>query len=303
MPMFRFAAPLLAATAFGALATPSIAQLQKGEAATAEQIATGEVPAEKISEDELALRKLQPGMAAPKWNKDAAKDLLAYVQRIGEEGLDPADYAPGRLEAAIAAGDEAALSTAATDTFLRVSSDLALGHVRGESRMDWHVGDQEDLTPSAQMELMNRAIQNRSVHDSLSSLLPTHPQYAELKALLDTAKDKALLDKVRSNLDRWRWLPRDLGPRYVIVNVPAYTVALVEDGQVVARHKAVVGAPKTATPQLTATATGVIFNPGGRCPRASSRRCAARRAMSGSNRARTASVIASRRDRRTRSAG
>jgi murein L,D-transpeptidase YcbB/YkuD len=121
--------------------------------------------------------------------------------------------------------------------------------------MDWHVGDQEDLTPSAQMELMNRAIQNRSVHDSLSSLLPTHPQYAELKALLDTAKDKALLDKVRSNLDRWRWLPRDLGPRYVIVNVPAYSVALVEDGQVVARHKAVVGAPKTATPQLTATAT------------------------------------------------
>jgi murein L,D-transpeptidase YcbB/YkuD len=156
--------PAAAATAFGALATPSIAQLQKGEAATAEQIATGEVPAEKISEDELALRKLQPGMAAPKWNKDAAKDLLAYVQRIGEEGLDPADYAPGRLEAAIAAGDEAALSTAATDTFLRVSSDLALGHVRGESRMDWHVGDQEDLTPSAQMELMNRAIQNRSVH-------------------------------------------------------------------------------------------------------------------------------------------
>jgi murein L,D-transpeptidase YcbB/YkuD len=135
MPMFRFAAPLLAATAFGALATPSIAQLQKGEAATAEQIATGEVPAEKISEDELALRKLQPGMAAPKWNKDAAKDLLAYVQRIGEEGLDPADYAPGRLEAAIAAGDEAALSTAATDTFLRVSSDLALGHVA--ARAGW----------------------------------------------------------------------------------------------------------------------------------------------------------------------
>jgi murein L,D-transpeptidase YcbB/YkuD len=257
----RSAAPFLAATALCALATPSFAQLQKGEAASAEQIATGEVPAEKISEDEVALRALQPGMAAPRWNKDAARDLLAYVEGIGAEGLDPADYLPEKLSAAVAAGDDAQMSAIATDVFLRVSSDLALGHVRGSSRQDWHVGDQEDLTPSTQMDLMKRAIDNRSVHDSLNSLLPTHPQYAELKALLDTAKDKALLDKVRTNLDRWRWLPRDLGPRYVIVNVPAYTVALVEDGQVIARHKAVVGSPKTATPQLTATATGVIFNP------------------------------------------
>jgi murein L,D-transpeptidase YcbB/YkuD len=254
----RFAAIslLLAATA-----TPAFAQLQKGEAATAEQVATGEVPVEKISEEERALRALPAGVQAPKWTRAAAMDLLTYITRANEEGLDPADYSPDRLNAAIAAGDETALSTTATDTFLRISSDLALGHVRGASRMDWHVHDQEDLNSTDQLALMQRAIENNTVHDSLNSLLPTHPQYAELKALLHTAKDKALLDKVRTNLDRWRWLPRDLGARYVIVNVPAYTVALVEDGRVVARHKAVVGAPKTATPQLAATATGVILNP------------------------------------------
>ncbi len=240
---------------------PAFAQLQEGEKATAEQVAAGEVPAEKISEDEVALRALQPGMTAPSWNVPAAQDLLAYVQRIDEEGLDPADYTPERLEAALASGDKLAIDTTATDVFLRVSSDLALGHVRGDARMDWHVGDQEDLTPSTQMDLMGRAIAAGSVKDSLNSLLPTHPQYGELKALLHTAKTKELRDKARTNLDRWRWLPRELGPRYVIVNVPAYTVALVENGQVVARHKAVVGAAKTATPQLTATATGVIFNP------------------------------------------
>jgi murein L,D-transpeptidase YcbB/YkuD len=254
----RFAAvSLLLATA----ATPAFAQLQKGEAATAEQVATGEVPVEKISEEERALRALPAGVQAPKWTKAAAMDLLTYISKANEEGLDPADYSPDRLNAAIAGGDEAALSTTATDTFLRISSDLALGHVRGTSRMDWHVHDQEDLNSTDQLALMQRAIENNTVHDSLNSLLPTHPQYAELKALLHTAKDKALLDKVRTNLDRWRWLPRDLGARYVIVNVPAYTVALVEDGRVVARHKAVVGAPKTATPQLAATATGVILNP------------------------------------------
>lgn len=253
----RIAALLL----FTAASGPAFAQLEKGEKATAEQIAAGEVPAAPISEAERALRALPAGMAAPKWTPAAAEQLLDYVEQVHAEGLDPADYEPSRLRTALEGGDQAAFSAAATDTFLRVSSDLALGHVRGDARMDWHVGDQKDLNSNDQIALMNRAIANGSVHDSLNSLLPTHPQYAELKALLSTAKDKKLLDKVRTNLDRWRWLPRDLGQRYVIVNVPAYSVALVEDGQVIARHKAVVGAVKTATPQLMATATGVIFNP------------------------------------------
>jgi L,D-transpeptidase YcbB len=254
----RFAALSLL---LAAAATPALAQLQKGEQASAEQVAAGEVPAEKISEEERALRALPAGVPTPVWTKSAAMALLNYISRVGEEGLDPADYSPERLNAAMAAGDQAALDATATDTFLRISSDLALGHVRGDSRMDWHVHDQEDLNSTDQLALMQRAIENDTIHDSLNSLLPTHPQYAELKALLSTAKTKELRDKARTNLDRWRWLPRDLGPRYVIVNVPAYTVALVEDGRVVARHKAVVGAAKTATPQLAATATGVIFNP------------------------------------------
>ena len=51
-----------------ATTSPALAQLQKGEQATAEQVAAGEVPAEKISEDEVALRALQPGVTAPSWN-------------------------------------------------------------------------------------------------------------------------------------------------------------------------------------------------------------------------------------------
>jgi murein L,D-transpeptidase YcbB/YkuD len=47
----------------------------------------------------------------------------------------------------------------------------------------------------------------------------------------------------------------------VIVNVPAYSVALVENGQVTARRRAVAGAAKTPTPSLNATISGVIFNP------------------------------------------
>lgn len=246
---------LLAATA-----TPVFAQLQTGEQATAEQVATGEVPATLFDEREKAYRALQdPANTAP-WTPAAAEELLAFVQAAGAEGLDPADYSPDELRAAIDGGDEARLRTIATDVFLRISADLALGHIPIEQRVEWHFVD-PDLNGQQQYEMMGRAIQNNTVRDMLSALLPTHPQYAELKGVLATASAQETKDKARANLERWRWLPRDLGQRYVIVNVPAYTVALVEDGQVVTRHRVVVGAPKTATPQLGAVATGVIFNP------------------------------------------
>ncbi|MDB5697768.1 MAG: L,D-transpeptidase [Alphaproteobacteria bacterium] len=246
---------LLAATS-----APALAQLQNGEAPTPEQVAAGEVPATPVQEKEQAMRALQAQMAAVHWTRPAAQELLAYVQRIGEEGLDPLDYNADRLQAALAAPDDAALSFIATDIFLRVSADLALGHARSDGRVDWFASD-DDLDSNAQFALMQRAIANSNVRDTLTSLLPTHPQYAELKAALASAPDQATRDIVRANLDRWRWLPRDLGKRYVIVNVPAYTAALVEDGRVVARHKVIVGKPDTATPQLSAVATAVIFNP------------------------------------------
>ena len=253
----RFLAlPLLLAAA----ASPAFAQLQSGEQASAEQIATGEVPAVLFDEREKAYRSLQDPATSPEWTIEAAADLLGAVHAAGEDGLDPADYRPQELEAAIAGGNPAVLRPVATDVFLRLSADLALGNVPMEEREQWHFID-PDLNGQQQYEMMRRAIRNNSVRDMLAALLPTHPQYAELKGVLASAADAATKDIARANLERWRWLPRDLGQRYVIVNVPAYTVALVEDGQVVTRHRVVVGAPKTATPQLGAVATGIIFNP------------------------------------------
>jgi murein L,D-transpeptidase YcbB/YkuD len=243
------------------LATPAFAQLQEGERPTEAQVAAGEAPALRFAEGETALRALRDPASAPRWSKEAARQLLAYIGRAGEEGLDPADYAPARLADAIKADDRDTLSIIASDLFLRLSADLALGHVpAGKAREDWHMQD-PDLSANQQFALMEKAVDRGSVTETLNGLLPTHPQYAELKGVLANTTNAATRDKVKANLERWRWLPRDLGPRYVIVNVPAYTVALVENGQVVARHRAVVGAVRTATPQLSAVATGVIFNP------------------------------------------
>jgi murein L,D-transpeptidase YcbB/YkuD len=196
---------------------------------------------------------------AADWSRDDAQALLAYIERVDDEGLDPADYKPAALRQAIdAPGD--GLDTVATSTFLKLAGDLMFGHVRGDSRVDWHVKD-DSWNVYDQQALLDRAVKG-DVAETLNSLLPTHPQYAALKKLLaDSSVDSKTRDRVRINLDRWRWLPRDLGSKYVIVNVPAYTVALVENGQTLNRRRAVAGAIKTPTPSLSATITGAIFNP------------------------------------------
>ncbi len=70
-----------------------------------------------------------------------------------------------------------------------------------------------------------------------------------------------IIDKITANMERWRWLPRDLGDTYVMVNIPDYTLKVVHDHRVVWRTKIVAGKPQTPTPLLTATMDNVIVNP------------------------------------------
>ncbi len=196
----------------------------------------------------------------PLWPVADAIELSQVIAAVGSEGLSPKDYAPGELGAAIQSGDPARLAVAATDSFNRLAADLALGHVRGEDRIDWHVVDR-DLDSDHQRKLLEAALAEHRIGDALRGLLPTHPQYGALKLALAEPRNAAMVNVIRLNMDRWRWLPRDFGGRYIIVNVPAYTATLVENGAAVSRHKAVAGAIKTPTPQLSAVATGVILNP------------------------------------------
>jgi murein L,D-transpeptidase YcbB/YkuD len=80
-------------------------------------------------------------------------------------------------------------------------------------------------------------------------------------AAINGPKPSQVADRVLTNMERWRWLPRDLGRAYVMVNVPDYTLKVVRDGSVVWRTKIVAGKPQTPTPLLTAAMDNVIVNP------------------------------------------
>lgn len=196
------------------------------------------------------------------WDVPSAMELLAYINQIGGDGLNPEDYDPEGLEAAIQGGNVAAISAAATDRFDLVSSDLALGHIKKPARIDWYLAD-HDLDSAKQDALLRSVLARHDLTAALNALLPTHPQYAALKAALAAtpASDEAQRDRIKLNMDRWRWLPRDLGEKYIIVNVPGFHATLVENGVNRWKQKAIAGKLSTPTPELSAVATGVILNP------------------------------------------
>ena len=246
-------------------ATPPVAKPAKpGSAATA-------APAPGIAESRAAQQP--PTEAAPPplppvvWDPVSAQDLVYYIQQVGADGLNPADYDPAGLVAALQAGDPLALSEAATERFNRLSSDLALGHVKKAGRIAWFVVD-NDLDAEKQDGLLRSALATHQLAPALNSLLPTHPQYAALKAALEMtpSSEAAKRDRIRLNMDRWRWLPRELGEKYVIVNVPGFHATLVENGVNRWKQRAIAGATKTPTPQLSAMAVGVMLNPSWEVP-------------------------------------
>ena len=54
---------------------------------------------------------------------------------------------------------------------------------------------------------------------------------------------------------------KDLGPRYVAVNIPAVQLETVELGQVYSRHNVVVGKMERPTPSLKSRVSDIVFNP------------------------------------------
>jgi murein L,D-transpeptidase YcbB/YkuD len=84
---------------------------------------------------------------------------------------------------------------------------------------------------------------------------------------LNSPKNDRQVDIVRVNMERWRWLPRDLGASgigdaYVILNIPDYTLKVMQNGAQVWTTRVVTGKPGThATPLLTETMKFITVNP------------------------------------------
>ena len=110
----------------------------------------------------------------------------------------------------------------------------------------------------------------------LRSLHPKHEQFARLRQALLEAREGGMIGgkpvtdrdnkKIVINMERWRWMPEDLGSLYVWNNSPEFMVYIVKDGKPIFGDKILVGTLAYATPVFTADMKTIVFNPDWNAP-------------------------------------
>ena len=71
----------------------------------------------------------------------------------------------------------------------------------------------------------------------------------------------AEIERILINMERWRWLPEQLGKLYVWDNVPEALTRVVKDGKIIHSDKIIVGQPTWPTPSFSADMKMVVFHP------------------------------------------
>lgn len=75
------------------------------------------------------------------------------------------------------------------------------------------------------------------------------------------------LAQLDANLERWRWLPDELGETHVIVNIAGFELRMVKDGEEVLNTRVIVGRPYRQTPVFSDQIRYLVFNPTWTVPR------------------------------------
>ena len=69
------------------------------------------------------------------------------------------------------------------------------------------------------------------------------------------------IDQLQLSMERWRWYPDSFGDRFLMVNIPAFTLTIVESGRRVDRIRVIVGKQNRQTPIMSDQMTYIEFNP------------------------------------------
>jgi murein L,D-transpeptidase YcbB/YkuD len=102
---------------------------------------------------------------------------------------------------------------------------------------------------------------------AMAELKPTGVLDERTVKAINSPKRDRQIDTVIVNMERWRWLPRELGApsignAYVILNIPDYTLRVMQNGAQVWTTRVVTGQPGIhATPLLTETMKFITVNP------------------------------------------
>ncbi|HEV8678765.1 MAG TPA: L,D-transpeptidase family protein [Stellaceae bacterium] len=225
---------------------------------------------------------------APVWTtrQAQAEALRNVVLRAGEHGLDP-DLFHGAVLRNTAGLSPIDRELLLSDAVLAYADALARGALPIERRMD-----DEDLQPEpvSVVAALDRAIDSPDPAAVIERLAPQSPGYKALQRALRsyqtaTANGAAAppsaagdnprrtpqsvagetgatrLQQIVVNLERWRWLPRNLPAERVWVNAASAELVLYREDRPVFTSRVVVGRADQQTPEFQTTIDSLLFNP------------------------------------------
>lgn len=192
-----------------------------------------------------------------------AQSIVGELAKADDWGLDagaftvpPADYQPTTAE------DQAATEIAIDLAILRYAR-YARGGRANPTKLN-RIMDQKATLRDPKTVLTEIAVVE-TPDAYLTGLHPKHEQFERLRQAL--IKERAGgaqpkdVKKLLVNMERWRWMPEDLGPLHVWLNTPEFMMSVVKGGNTIHSERVLVGKPVYATPVFSADMKSIVFNP------------------------------------------
>jgi murein L,D-transpeptidase YcbB/YkuD len=195
-----------------------------------------------------------------------AASAIARLKNADADGLEVGDYkTPNFVGLSVDALAEADLKL--TQTVLTYGRHVQAGRFP-YSRVSRNI-ELPQVAPEA-AEILNAIAATQDAGKALDAFSPQHEEYRKLKAMLAELRGAAgakkgeasrQIEMVITNMERWRWYPRDLGSAHVIVNQPDFMLTVIHDGAQVWTTRIVIGKPSMQTPLLSETMKYITVNP------------------------------------------
>ena len=200
---------------------------------------------------------------------------LFEIEKAGDWGLDAASFELPPADALPATPEAQALAEIKLDLAILKYARFARGGRLSPSK----VSALFDQTPPLRdPKTVLSEIEAADAPDAyLRSLHPKHEQFVHLRqALLEArgteeegakpADDGKDIKRILMNMERWRWMPEELGRVHVLNNSAAFMLHVIKDGKTIFADKTLVGTIGYATPVFTSPMTTIVFNPDWNAP-------------------------------------
>jgi len=214
--------------------------------------------------------------ATPLWITDMGlsargQSALFEIEKADDWGLDAAAFElPRAFDLPPGLNDEAATEITLDLAILKYAR-FARGGRLNPRELSAVFDEAPSLRDPKTVLMEIAAVRSPDIY--LQSLHPKHEQFIRLREALlrmrgdegDAAKAKSKQADIRQriimNMERWRWMPADLGPLYVWSNTPEFMLYVVKDGKAIFADKTQVGTATDPTPVFSAEMTTIVFNP------------------------------------------